>query len=56
MKNSMPNVAVLLTTYNGENFVEEQLSSIFGQMNINLNLFISDDCSTDGTLKSPKSL
>lgn len=51
MKNSMPNVAVLLTTYNGENFVDEQLSSIFGQMNINLNLFISDDCSTDGTLK-----
>ena len=51
MKNSIPNVAVFLATYNGEKFIDEQLASIFSQLEINLKLYISDDCSTDRTLK-----
>ncbi len=30
MKNSIPNVAVFLATYNGEKFIDEQLAKIPG--------------------------
>lgn len=43
-------VDVLMATYNGEKFLDEQLESIFSQSYANFHLFIRDDCSTDGTL------
>jgi len=46
-----PNVAILMATYNGEKFLQEQIDSIFDQQDINLTLFISDDNSSDGTLE-----
>src|ERR1041385_1952457 len=42
--------AILLSTYNGELFFEEQLRSIFNQQYPHWKLFIRDDGSTDGTL------
>ncbi len=45
-----PRVAILLTTYNGEKFLSEQLDSIAGQTHRNWVLFASDDGSTDATL------
>lgn len=45
-----PCVAVLLCTYNGETHLEEQLKSIFEQGFGNIDLWVSDDGSSDATL------
>lgn len=44
-------VAVMLSTYNGERYLEELLQSISKQQCVNLKLFIRDDGSTDKTLE-----
>lgn len=46
---SQPLVAVLLCTYNGDNFLTEQLDSIASQTHKNLDLWTSDDDSQDKT-------
>ena len=43
-------VAILLCTYNGEQFLQAQLDSIAKQSHPNWSLFVSDDGSSDGTL------
>lgn len=43
-------VAILMATYNGEIFLEEQIDSIINQSYTNWKLFILDDLSTDNTL------
>lgn len=43
-------VAVLLATYNGEKFVQEQLDSIINQSYKDFTLYISDDGSSDCTV------
>ena len=45
-----PSVAILMCTYNGENFLEEQLDSIQNQDYKNWTLFVNDDGSKDATL------
>jgi len=45
-----PKVAVVLSTYNGETFLREQLYSIDAQQYDNWDLWIRDDGSTDATL------
>jgi len=45
-----PRVTILLASYNGEKFIAEQIDSIFNQNGIDINLLISDDCSSDKTL------
>ena len=44
-------VAILMCTYNGAAFIEEQLDSFFEQTHDNWSLWVSDDNSTDQTLK-----
>jgi glycosyltransferase involved in cell wall biosynthesis len=44
-------IAILMCTYNGEDFIEEQLQSIFNQKNKDWKLYISDDGSKDQTLQ-----
>ena len=44
-------IDVLLASYNGEKYIEAQISSILNQTYKNIKLIISDDCSTDGTKK-----
>lgn len=44
-----PAVVVLLATYNGAAFLQEQVESILAQEDIDLRLVVSDDGSTDGT-------
>lgn len=46
-----PKVAVMLATYNGEQFISEQLLSIIKQKNIKVDLYISDDRSSDSTIE-----
>ena len=42
-------IAILLSTYNGEAYLEAQLLSIISQTNTNWKLFIRDDGSIDKT-------
>lgn len=45
----MDTVAVLMSTYNGEKYLAEQLDSILRQQDVALTLFVRDDGSSDGT-------
>ena len=45
-----PHLAILMCTYNGENFLEEQLDSIQHQDYKNWTLYVNDDGSKDATL------
>lgn len=44
-------VTVLMSTYNGEKYLEEQLDSIFSQSGVDVKLVVRDDGSTDRTLE-----
>jgi len=44
-----PKFAVLMSAYNGMNWIEEQVSTILNQKEVEVNLFISVDLSSDGT-------
>ncbi|MBO5699426.1 MAG: glycosyltransferase [Bacteroidaceae bacterium] len=46
---SKPQVSVLLSTYNGELYLQQQLDSIYAQKGVNVNLLVRDDGSTDKT-------
>lgn len=41
---------MLLSTFNGAAFLEEQLASILGQIGVEIEVFVRDDGSSDGTL------
>ncbi len=47
----MKKVLVIMSTYNGEKFLQEQIDSILRQKDIKLNLVIRDDGSKDSTLE-----
>lgn len=47
---SLPKVLVLLATYNGAKYLEEQIDSILSQQGVSVSVTVSDDASTDGTL------
>lgn len=46
-----PKVAILLCTYNGQQFLAEQLESFTGQTHVNWKVWASDDGSQDDTLQ-----
>ena len=45
----MPNIAVLMAVYNGEEWLKAQLDSIFNQYGVNVHIYASDDLSNDGS-------
>jgi rhamnosyltransferase len=45
----LPQVAVLMATYNGEKYLRQQLDSIMAQKNIQLSIYVRDDRSSDNT-------
>ncbi|MDR2410223.1 MAG: glycosyltransferase [Bacteroidales bacterium] len=47
---SQPKISVCIATYNGEQFILEQIISILTQLTANDEVIISDDNSTDNTL------
>lgn len=49
-----PKVAVLMSTYNGEKYIREQIDSILAQKDVDVTLFIRDDGSTDETINIVK--
>ena len=44
-------VAVMMSTYNGELYIKEQIDSIFKQKDVSIDLYIRDDGSSDKTLE-----
>jgi glycosyltransferase involved in cell wall biosynthesis len=48
---SKPKINVLMSTYNGEKYVEEQVKSVLDQVDVDVTLQIRDDGSTDNTVE-----
>lgn len=46
----MSKVQILLSSYNGEKFIDEQIESLVSQNDVDLNILVRDDGSTDGTI------
>lgn len=46
----VPKVQVLMSTYNGENYLIQQVESILNQKNVDVHLLIRDDGSTDDSI------
>ncbi len=44
-------ILVLLSTYNGEDYIKEQLESVLNQKGVDLDILVRDDGSTDGTIQ-----
>jgi glycosyltransferase involved in cell wall biosynthesis len=44
-------ISILVATYNGENYIADQLESLLNQTYQNFKVFVRDDCSTDNTLQ-----
>ena len=42
-------VCILLSTYNGEKYLEEQLESLIKQENVEIDILVRDDGSSDNT-------
>jgi len=51
MTSSLPSCVILLATYNGEPWLSTQLDSLSAQRGVNLSLIVSDDMSSDGTIR-----
>ncbi|MGI0116914.1 glycosyltransferase [Zooshikella sp. RANM57] len=49
--NAMPLVSIVIPTYNQEDYVLDAIESARQQTYKNIEIIISDDCSTDGTIK-----
>jgi hypothetical protein len=54
--NGRPRVAVLMSTYNGEKYLQEQVDSIAAQEGVEVEMFVRDDGSSDGTRKLLKEM
>lgn len=48
-ENRTPIILVLLSTYNGERYLKEQLDSLLTQEGVKVHILVRDDGSTDGT-------
>ena len=51
MSKANPLISIALCTYNGAEFLVQQLESILSQSYQNIEIIIGDDCSTDDTLR-----
>lgn len=54
-KSDKPSVSVLLSTYNGHQYIRELVDSVLAQEGVNVNLQVRDDGSTDDTIEILKS-
>ena len=47
----MEKILVLMSTYNGEKYIQEQLNSLYAQDGVEVSILVRDDGSTDLTKK-----
>lgn len=47
----MEKVLVLMATYNGEKYLQEQLDSLYAQKGVEVSIIVRDDGSSDGTIE-----
>ena len=52
----MKRVCVILASYNGSNWIKDQIQSIINQKNVKIDLVIFDDNSSDDTLQIIKNI
>ncbi|WP_074743267.1 glycosyltransferase family 2 protein [Ruminococcus sp. YRD2003] len=52
---SNPRIAVIMSSYNGEKFIGEQIDSILAQKDVDVTLYVRDDGSTDNTVNIVRS-
>jgi glycosyltransferase involved in cell wall biosynthesis len=52
----LPKIRVLMSTYNGTHYIESQIKSLFNQNNVEPDLLVRDDGSTDGTTEQLEQL
>ena len=50
-ENLLPKVQVLLSTYNGEKFLSDQIESLINQEGVNISILVRDDGSNDKTIE-----
>ena len=50
LSGTVPSVAVMMSTYNGTTYIREQIDSILLQKNVDIDLYIRDDASSDSTV------
>ena len=55
IRGNIPKICVLMSTYNGMAYIEEQIESILSEKNCDVHLLVRDDGSTDATLDILKS-
>lgn len=48
---NLPSVGIILTTYNGAEFLEDQLDSLLAQEDVDVHIFAFDDKSSDRTIE-----
>lgn len=51
VESTLPKIAVIMSTYNGEKYIRTQLDSILNQKDVDLSLFVFDDVSKDSTVE-----
>jgi glycosyltransferase involved in cell wall biosynthesis len=51
VRREIPKITILLATYNGVKFIDEQLASLIAQIDVQIEIHVNDDGSTDGTLE-----
>lgn len=47
---ALPRISVIMTTYNGVEFIEQSIGSLQTEAGVDLDIVVIDDASTDGTL------
>ncbi len=56
LQEKIPLVSVLMTSFNREKFIEESMYSVLNSTFVDLELIISDDCSSDNTINIVKKM
>ena len=51
MSSDSPLVVIVLSTFNGERYLDEQFASLFSQTHENIDIIVRDDGSSDGTTR-----
>jgi glycosyltransferase involved in cell wall biosynthesis len=56
LENDLTQIEILMSSYNGERYIEEQIDTILNQENVKTHISIRDDGSSDGTVSIIKKL